>query len=94
MFFLSYSAPVHLVSIIAVKHFFRRFFSWVVDIFRYERMYLHVDADSAEATGLYSSMGYEMIEQFKPPRWVKKLLGLRNIRYQVKHLDGKKGPVL
>lgn len=57
-------------------------------------MYLHFDAESAEATGLYSSMGYEEIEQFEPPRWAKKLLGLRNIRYQVKHFNGKKGPVL
>lgn len=56
-------------------------------------MYLHVDADSAAATGLYSSMDYEIMEQFEPPSWVKKLLGLRNIRYQVKHFNGRKGPV-
>ncbi|CAN0505094.1 unnamed protein product, partial [Ectocarpus sp. 12 AP-2014] len=39
-----------------------------------ERMYLHVDAASPAATSLYSSMGYEIMEQFQPPSWVKKLL--------------------
>ncbi|CAM9805063.1 unnamed protein product, partial [Ectocarpus fasciculatus] len=55
----------------------------------YERMYLHVDAASPAATSLYSSMGYEIMEQFQPPSWVKKLLGLRDILYQVKHFNAK-----
>ncbi|CAM9196502.1 unnamed protein product [Ectocarpus sp. 6 AP-2014] len=58
----------------------------------YERMYLHVDAASPAATSLYSSMGYEIIEQFQPPSWVKKLLGLRDILYQVKHFNAKSTP--
>jgi len=57
-------------------------------------MYLHVDADSHAAMSLYSSMGYEIQEQFEPPRWIKKILGLRDIQYQVKHFNIKKGPVL
>lgn len=57
-------------------------------------MYLHVDADSDAATSLYSSMGYEIQEQFDPPRWIKKILGLRNVQYQVKHFNGRKGPLL
>lgn len=59
---------------------------------RYERMYLHVDAASPAATSLYSSMGYEIMEQFQPPSWVKKLLGFRDILYQVKHLNAKSSP--
>ncbi|CAM9614408.1 unnamed protein product [Ectocarpus sp. 8 AP-2014] len=58
----------------------------------YERMYLHVDAASPAATSLYSSMGYEIMEQFQPPSWVKKLLGLRDILYQVKHFNAKSTP--
>ncbi len=57
-------------------------------------MYLHVDADSHAATSLYASMGYEIQEQFEPPRWLKKILGLRNIQYQVKRFNAKKGPML
>lgn len=56
-------------------------------------MYLHVDADSPAAIGLYDAMGYETIEQLELPVWIKKPLGLRNIRYQVKHFDGGKGAV-
>lgn len=57
-------------------------------------MYLHVDADSPAAMGLYSSLGYEIKEQLEAPSWIKELFGLRNIRYQVKYFDGKKGPLV
>lgn len=55
-------------------------------------MYLHVDADSPVAMGLYASLGYKIKEQFEVPLWIKQLFGLRNIRYQVKHFNGRRGP--
>lgn len=54
-------------------------------------MYLHVDMGDPAATGLYSSMGYESIEKYDAPLWMRKLLGLPTIRYQVKHFKGRKG---
>lgn len=57
-------------------------------------MYLHVDAASSVAMGLYSSLGYEIKEQFQAPSWIKELFGLRDIRYQVKHFDRKRGPII
>lgn len=58
---------------------------------RYERMYLHVDIDDPASSGLYSSMGYESIEKYDAPLWMRKLLGWPTIRYQVKHFKGRKG---
>lgn len=57
-------------------------------------MYLHVDAASSVAMGLYSSLGYEIKDQFEAPMWIKELFGLRDIRYQVKHFGRKRGPVV
>ncbi|CAM9859080.1 unnamed protein product [Ectocarpus sp. 4 AP-2014] len=57
----------------------------------YERMYLHVDLGDPAATGLYSSMGYEGIEKYDAPLWMRKLLGWPTIRYQVKQFKGRKG---
>lgn len=54
-------------------------------------MYLHVDLDDPAATGLYSSMGYEGIEKYDAPLWMRKLLGWPTIRYQVKQFKGRKG---
>lgn len=54
-------------------------------------MYLHVDMDDPAPTSLYSSMGYESIEKYDAPVWMRKLLGLPTIRYQVKHFKGRKG---
>lgn len=54
-------------------------------------MYLHVDMGDPAATGLYSSMGYESIEKYDAPLWMRKLLGLPTIRYQVKHFKGRMG---
>lgn len=56
-------------------------------------MYLHVDMDDPAATGLYSSMRYESIEKYDAPLWMRKLLGLPTIRYQVKRFKGRKGAV-
>lgn len=57
-------------------------------------MYLHVDAASTVAMGLYASLGYEIKEQFQAPSWIKELFGLRDIRYQVKHFGRKRGPLV
>lgn len=57
-------------------------------------MYLHVDADSPVAMDLYASLGYEIKEQFEAPMWIKEIFGLRNIRYQVKHFNRKRGPLV
>ena len=51
---------------------------------RYKRMYLHVDLDDPAAMGLYSSMGYQSMEQYDTPVWIRRLLGMPTIRYQVK----------
>lgn len=54
-------------------------------------MYLHVDMGDPAATGLYSSMGYKSIEKYDAPVWMRKLLQLPTIRYQVKQFKGRKG---
>lgn len=59
-------------------------------VHRYERMYLHVDLDDPAPTTLYNSMGYESMEQYDAPMWMRKLFGLPTIRYQVKHLKKRK----
>lgn len=57
---------------------------------RYERMYLHVDIDDPAAAGLYSSMGYESMEQYDAPLWMRQLFGMPTIRYQVKQFKGRR----
>ncbi|CAM9176858.1 unnamed protein product [Pylaiella littoralis] len=57
----------------------------------YEGMYLHVDINDPASAGLYSSMGYQSLEKYDAPLWMRKLLGLPTIRYQVKHFKGRKG---
>lgn len=59
-------------------------------LIRYERLYLHVDLDDPVAMGLYSSMGYESMEQYDAPLWVRRFLGLPTIRYQVKQFKGRR----
>lgn len=58
---------------------------------RYERMYLHVDIDDPASAGLYSSMGYQSLEKYDAPLWMRKLFGWPTIRYQVKPFKGRKG---
>lgn len=58
---------------------------------RYQRMYLHVDMADPAATGLYSSMGYKGMEQFDAPAWMRRLLKMPTIRYQVKEFKGRRG---
>lgn len=58
---------------------------------RYEGMYLHVDINDPASAGLYSSMGYQSLEKYDAPLWMRKLLELPTIRYQVKHFKGRKG---
>ena len=53
-------------------------------------MHLHVDMSDPAATGLYSSLGYQSIEQYDTPLWIRKLLSLPTIRYQVKHFKGRR----
>lgn len=57
---------------------------------RYERMHLHVDMNDPAATGLYSSLGYKSMEQYDTPLWMRKLLSLPTIRYQVKQFKGRR----
>lgn len=59
-------------------------------VHRYERMYLHVDLNDPAATTLYGSMGYESMEQYDAPMWMRKLFGLPTIRYQVKNFKKRK----
>ena len=56
----------------------------------YKRMHLHVDMDDPAATGLYSSLGYKSMEQYDTPLWIRKLLSLPTIRYQVKEFKGRR----
>ncbi|CAM9329774.1 unnamed protein product [Choristocarpus tenellus] len=51
---------------------------------RYGRMYLHVDLGNPVASGLYKAMGYQSMEEYDAPMWMRQLLGLPTIRYQCK----------
>ncbi|CAM9661688.1 unnamed protein product [Chrysoparadoxa australica] len=59
----------------------------VKNIWGYQQLFLHVDLRAPAPSSLYKSLGYKDLPDFDSPGWVRDILGMPEIRYQVKQLS-------